>query len=697
MYKSLNINSVHDQDACQANRMKNQPAPSLGASTVCSRHGGHAGVPSAMALSIPIPHSAFPIAYDRRHPTLCRQREGLPDRWPMLELAGHGCWVVLSILQLPEARSDRGDCEEPDDSADRTRQSSRKRRTSRTTFRRRFDVPKSIPNYLRLYREQSLLTAPVELPAGFANALEAFQHTTGWRLRYETGELPCAGAVWSMPIDTGREPCGFLAIEPDPALERQPIDLQIAGEMASSLAQLWRELLATQQSLIEREAELATGVPVIEHRQENKELAKRLTAVLRGGGENIGCQAAALYLLDEATSELKLRAAWNLPHSRFAADPRPLAGALGDLEALCGHAVVLEDSQLFEHWQVPETCQAAVCVPVSSPTMPLGTVWFFSFAPRTFSDPQVNMAEVVAGRLAADLEREGAAERRNRKEQANQTAPDGRERATEPTAAHFAAGRRLARGRLDAADGRVGRELSRLDGARRRSTTDRAGRLPGRWRGRALAASGVRSSLRAHSRHLHRPDEWLARTSADLWCGSAGDQYAQLFCGLIDSAAGRLRYASAGEVSAAMIDTSGFRLLVAPSLALGTDPEAIYLLQEAIMDEGAILLVASATVLAARDERNRPLGIERLAEALVEHCARTGGHAVGDRPRPAPRPRSTAAGGLEPAGGAAQVWKWTWRRTQKPSLARRARVCTQRLKYSQLRELIGRGGIAVAA
>lgn len=537
----------------------------------------------------------------------------------MLEIAGHGCWVVLSDLQLL-ARSDRGDCEELDASADRRRESSRKRRSSRTIFRRRFDVPKSIPNYLRLYREQSLLTAPLELPAGFANALEAFQQATGWRLRYETGELPSAGVTWSTPIDTGRETRGFLVLEPDPTHVRRPIDLNVAGEMAASLAQLWRELLGTQHALIEREAELAAGVPVVEHRQESQELAKRLTAVLRGGAENLGCQAAALYLLDEATSELKLRAAWNLPHSRFTAGPRPLAGANCDLEALCGHAVVLEDAELFEHWQVPEICEAAVCVPVSSPTMPLGTLWFFSFAPRTFSDPQVSMAEVVAGRLAADLEREvllsDGIEKSKQTKQLETAATVQQNQL--PRVSPLVEGWRVAGWTQPAGDlgGSFHDWMVREDGQLLIALGDcLAGGVAG-----ALTASGVRGSLRAHARHLHRPDEWLVRTSADLWCGSAGDQYAQLFCGLIDPAAGRLRYASAGEVSAAMIDATGFRLLVAPSLALGTDPEAAFLLRETVMDEGAILLVASATVLTARDERNRPLGIERLAQALVEHA-----------------------------------------------------------------------------
>ena len=47
----------------------------------------------------------------------------------------------------------------------------------------------------------------------------------------------------------------------------------------------------------------------------------------------------------------------------------------------------------------------ASCVPVSSPTVPLGTLWFFSDRPREFTDMQTGLAELVSGRLAAELER----------------------------------------------------------------------------------------------------------------------------------------------------------------------------------------------------------------------------------------------------------------------------------------------------
>ena len=55
---------------------------------------------------------------------------------------------------------------------------------------------------------------------------------------------------------------------------------------------------------------------------------------------------------------------------------------------------------------MPEDFPAAVCLPVSSPTTLLGTLWVFCNRRRDFNPRQTNVLEVVAGRLASDLERE---------------------------------------------------------------------------------------------------------------------------------------------------------------------------------------------------------------------------------------------------------------------------------------------------
>lgn len=159
-------------------------------------------------------------------------------------------------------------------------------------------------------------------------------------------------------------------------------------------------------SVWELQARLAAEAPVIRRADEEERLAQRLAAQLRAAAELVGGVAAAVYLLDGATSSLSLRAQWNLPRDRWTREPRELAEAIADLEALAGHAVVLEDTRLLPHWRCPEDYPAAVCVPISTPSIPLGTLWVFAVEPRDFSAHETNLIEIVAGRIAADLERE---------------------------------------------------------------------------------------------------------------------------------------------------------------------------------------------------------------------------------------------------------------------------------------------------
>ena len=136
----------------------------------------------------------------------------------------------------------------------------------------------------------------------------------------------------------------------------------------------------------------------------------RITETLRCGAQSLDCQAAVLYLIDSNTTQLQAYCTFGLSELNEvdradAPATRPLAGAIGDLEALTGHVVALESRKLFEYWHAPFTqFGAAMCVPVASHSMPLGTVWFFSDSERPFSDDDTARAEVVAHRLAMELE-----------------------------------------------------------------------------------------------------------------------------------------------------------------------------------------------------------------------------------------------------------------------------------------------------
>lgn len=140
-------------------------------------------------------------------------------------------------------------------------------------------------------------------------------------------------------------------------------------------------------------------------------LAPVARPVLRGAARGLcgGFQAAELWLLDDASRSLRLVARWELKGSTLAGGAanasRALAEAPADVAALAGGAVVLEDPAEAAGWDLHTRAEAAVCLPVSSDSTIHGVMWLLGETPRVITDEAVELAEIVAGRLALEVER----------------------------------------------------------------------------------------------------------------------------------------------------------------------------------------------------------------------------------------------------------------------------------------------------
>lgn len=462
-------------------------------------------------------------------------------------------------------------------------------------------VSRSIPNYLRLHTEEVPWTARPE--PSFAQRVlslcQAFQAATGWMLEYAPSP-PSAGdssPLWSAPVNPGEGAApGYLSLTRIAGPEDGPracVDVSDAIALAAPLAQLCHDLARTEFALWQREAELAAHVPVTPRRDEEAHLAQRLEGVLRGGAAAVGCQAAALYLLDEGTSALKLRAATGLAHSRLAAPPRPLAGALADLEALLGHAVVLEDVRLLPSWHVPEPFPAAVCVPVSTPSIPLGTLWMFAETTRAFDDTQTGMMELVAGRLAAELEREMLmvaglqGNRLKRQIEAAARLQDG----TPPCGFAQVDGWEVAGWTLTGAtiasefcdwfvtpDQRL---IAALGTARERSLAA------------AMVTASLRALVRAHAEHLPTLQAVWPRINAGLWQSTGGQETAALTCASMAAKSASLSLAVAGRPGLWLVRAKKPQPLSLSGPLLGQEPSLVISPETLNLKRGHCLIVTS--------------------------------------------------------------------------------------------------------
>jgi sigma-B regulation protein RsbU (phosphoserine phosphatase) len=281
--------------------------------------------------------------------------------------------------------------------------------------------------------------------------------------------------------------------------------------------------------------------------------------------------------------------------------------------------VLLRENSLVRHWNPPEDFPSAICVPVSSPTTILGTLWLFSDKTRDFTDREVNLVEVVAGRLASDLEREmlllegvqgkqlrqqlAAAERMQR-DQIPSVPPlvDGWDVAgwtaqAEAVGGDFHDWFTLPDGRVAFAVGDV------MDGGV----------------AAALAANTVKASLRSHGQYQHASESLLRQVNLTLWTSSAGDQFASLFCGLLEPATGLVHWSMAGNLSIVHIRARGWQSLTRQSPALGTSPEASFPQCQLSLQPGEALVIFSDAFRAIPSHRGTSLGEAGVVEPLLDH------------------------------------------------------------------------------
>lgn len=465
-----------------------------------------------------------------------------------------------------------------------------------------------------LNRFASSIASPqsgIDVVASLPGLLRAYQAATGRAIAYRSGRSGSVGPgepLWSAEVRAGSKAVGQLVVSSEEAGEvrrhtkqsqtvkrgNRPALPAPARKLAAAIGDVLGELLETRHALWQREAELAAQVPFSPHGEEAAQLAARLEGVLRAGAEAVGCEAAALYLLDERTEYLKLRSLWGLPFDRLLAPPRALHGAVADLEAMLGHAVVLEDASESLSWQPPEDFAAAICLPVSSPTSLFGTVWFFSNRSRDFSSRETNMLEVAAGRLAIELEREMLLAH------AMETA------AWRP---HLEAAQRLQRSQLPGVppliddwqlagwahqahrvggafydwfclpDGRIGFALGRAASCSKAGGWDAS-----------LTAANVRTALRTHGQYQNSPHDVLGQANITLWTGSAGDQHAAVAFGALRSRDTKVHYSSAGNTALWHLGPQGDESPIAIAPALGESPESTYHTVELTVRVGDILV-----------------------------------------------------------------------------------------------------------
>ena len=281
------------------------------------------------------------------------------------------------------------------------------------------------PSHLRLHLEDSSSNAPsTDLTRSgrqsgvrqdeIQEVLKSFTAATSWSVSERANQPVARSGIQGhhLPNQVGVSKRWRLletmvqdgALESDDSTESPFVPMDRAQQLLASIERLVARLDLAEETVRNREAELATAVGVTSHSDRGRETADRLESILESVSRSVGAVSGALYLLDDETSSLKMRSCIGLPKSRLTDPPRELRGSLADLEALLGNAVLLSDIEKMPDWPSPEDFGSALVVPVGSTTMPHGTMWFWCETPRSFSATEIEVANLAAGRVMCEIE-----------------------------------------------------------------------------------------------------------------------------------------------------------------------------------------------------------------------------------------------------------------------------------------------------
>lgn len=502
-------------------------------------------------------------------------------------------------------------------------------------------VTNRIPDYLKLFIEElDEVREKIALPE-FERLWAIFPEVTGLRLKINEQE---AGNQLTFPWSGAHASSYKVTIEP--TKRAKLYSLTAAKEMEEALAQLLNALSETRGQLKRREAEMAAAIPVVSVEADGVHLAERLEATLRGTAEMLDCYGAGLYMLDENTTSLKLRAHHGLSDNALLKPSRPLEDAMADVEALSGNAVVIEDVKP-SHWTVPEESLSAMCVPIASATTILGTLWMYSNTVRDFTPSEQNLAEITAGRLASDLERAVLTrEVRVLREEQRKTGGQGTNDSATTKAAHLNAaisgndssmGLAFPNSSEAWSEGRLARFAPYIDGwdvADARTNARQLGDFS-HWHivnekrvhlaigtahgptDKRLSSIALQATHAAHTEHDPGVREIFDLCNQSQWASSAEGDASSMFHAVLDPTCGSLEYGLTGGVFAWILRPHGWEPLLGESSVIGVDCDIDVTIRRTMLMPGDILLALSTSSSSRSfDLENR---MNQIAEKLLHN------------------------------------------------------------------------------
>ncbi len=430
------------------------------------------------------------------------------------------------------------------------------------------------PAFLRVHTP---VMAPAESPKPELPADQfwnAFSAATGWAMDPRSTTSKSKKSKNAEPtfqlvpaIDDG-----LLSLEGYEEMPSTP--RAVASRLATSGVKLLDELERAKSVIRRQEVELAShAVPAMSPRVAKK-LSDTLTKILRDGITTANCKAAAFYTLNDMTSELKLRARCGIPIARLQDPPRPLRGAMADLEALVSRVAVIERITDNPQWSSPEPWEAGMCASVLVDDLPIGTLWMWRSRAGRFGKAAQTAIRVAADRIALELQQ--AVARSNQRTLTKQKAMFRNGARWQhrglPSDTPLAPDWKTA-GWIDAPTS-MSRTWHQWDVLPDGTLAVALGQALDKGRiAAALTSASLRAAWQAHAGYRLSPQQVIGRVSDTLWQTSSHPSEAALLYAKINPDSGEADIAWAGNIPVLIASRYGYRPVCNATAPLCSHPD----------------------------------------------------------------------------------------------------------------------------
>jgi serine phosphatase RsbU (regulator of sigma subunit) len=420
---------------------------------------------------------------------------------------------------------------------------------------------------------------------------EQFELTTGWLLNYSAVSPPGDFMADQAPTPVfGRFEISDMSAKwppGKPTVSRVESEKLLANinRLVSRIERLELIQHQSQGTLIEANED-SPLIPT--------NLSDKVANLLRFAKQEFAALGAAVYLLDESTTHLRLRSMLApVPFAPEVESVRSLENSLADLESLIGNKVNIHSREMGETWKIPKPFQFGWCVVLGTKNLPLGTIWIFFSQARTPSAKELEFLDGLNNQLYSEI--------------------SSREKPQSDPTTDLLQQELLLASRSN--DARLPSFAPEIDGWKIAGWTYRHGYLASTFHDWAITPTGIlsvavgqasgpmltsamslnnlRSLVSAHREYRHTSQSMAAKLNEQIWCQSPGDETAALIYLLADPETNYVHMVNAGDGGVVYSGPRGIQSIDQFQSPLGIDLESTYVQWEQQLNESDTIVMFS--------------------------------------------------------------------------------------------------------